>query len=137
MSDVGAARAAPAVVASPSRDSMPVIMESGPGTGQHWNPTNSWLPPEMTANGASGRDAQVTSQGTQTFPAAELFNKGPGAQCLAFSMFACRISASWRTCGVRHVHGAGWPEVLEQSMSVRLLLGTDPGMSDQIACQTY
>ncbi|KAK9866514.1 hypothetical protein WJX84_008779 [Apatococcus fuscideae] len=56
--DAGHARSGSAVAPSPVRgsDSMPVIMESGPGTGQHWNPTNSWLPPEMTADSAHGRE---------------------------------------------------------------------------------
>ena len=76
-------RARAPVSASPVRgsDSMPVIMEAGSGAGQHWNPTNSWLPPEMTANGAPGRDplpAAVNSQGTQTMPASELFERGVG-----------------------------------------------------------
>ena len=60
---------------------MPVIMESGPGTGQHWNPTNSWLPPEMTADSAHGREpppSVVNSTGTQTMPASELFERGTG-----------------------------------------------------------
>ncbi|KAK9821271.1 hypothetical protein WJX74_006984 [Apatococcus lobatus] len=81
--DAGRARGAAALTASPVRgsDSMPVIMEAGSGAGQHWNPTSSWLPSEMTANGAPGRDplpSAVNSQGTQTMPASELFERGAG-----------------------------------------------------------